>query len=196
MDTTLSIIISFCLGIGLSAAAGFRVFLPLFIFSLAAKFGLDLGESWAFLGSWTAIITLGVATFVEILAYYIPWVDNALDSIAIPLAGLAGTLLMGLSLTGIDSEIFQWGLAIIAGGGTAAAIKGTTASGRLMSSTATGGVGNFVVSTTETIASSILGIVSIFLPILAFILVLVVFYYLYKTYKYFKNKKSKIGLRT
>ena len=196
MDTTLSLIVSFCLGIGLSASAGFRVFLPLFIFSLAAKFGLDLGEGWVWIGSWTAIITLGVATFVEILAYYIPWVDNALDSIAVPLAGLAGTLLMGLSLTGIDSEMLQWGLAIIAGGGTAAAIKGSAASGRLISSTTTGGVGNFVVSTTETVASSILGIVSIFLPVLAFILVLIVFYYLYKAYRYLKDKKDKIGLRS
>ena len=196
MDSTLSLIISFCLGIGLSASAGFRVFLPLFILSIAAKFGLDLSESWAWVGSWTAIITLGVATFVEILAYYIPWVDNILDSIAVPLAGVAGTLLMGLSLAGIDSEVFQWGLAIIAGGGTAAAIKGSTASGRLMSTATTGGAGNFLVSTTETAASSVLGIVSVFLPVLGFILVLVVFYYIYKAYKFFKKKKSKIGLRT
>lgn len=142
----LAIFISFCLGIGLSASAGFRVFLPLFVLSLAARFGFDLNAEWDWVGSWTAIITLGVATFFEIVAYYIPWVDNILDSIAIPLAGVAGTLLMALSLGDVDSEVLQWGLAIIAGGGTATSIKGATASGRLASTATTGGLGNFTVS--------------------------------------------------
>lgn len=191
MESTMSLIISFCLGIGLASAAGFRVFLPLFALSLAAHFGIDLNEQWAWVGSWTAIITLGVATLFEILAYYIPWVDNALDSIAVPLAGIAGTLMMGLSMSGMDSEVFQWGLAIIAGGGTAAAIKGSAAATRLTSTATTGGAGNFVVSTAETAAASVLSIVSIVLPVLALVLVLVLSYYLYRGYRLMKNKIPK-----
>ena len=37
-------------------------------------------------------IALAIATVCEIAAYYIPWVDNALDTIATPAAMVAGTL--------------------------------------------------------------------------------------------------------
>lgn len=88
-------IISICLGIGLAASAGFRVFLPLFALSLAAHFNLwELNESWLWIGSLMAVITLGAATLIEIAAYYIPFVDNLLDTIAIPLATIAGTAVM------------------------------------------------------------------------------------------------------
>lgn len=187
----LSIILSFFLGIGLAASAGFRVFLPLFALSLAARFGFDLNENWAWVGSNVALITLGVATLFEILAYYIPWVDNILDTIAVPLAGIAGTLLMALSMGDVNSEILQWGLAIIAGGGTAAAIKGTAASGRLASTATTAGTGNFLISTTETAAAGVLSLTSIFLPIIGFILVLLILYFIYKGWKLIKNKSSK-----
>lgn len=92
---TVETIISIFLGIGLAASVGFRVFVPLFVLSLAAYFNLwELNESWQWIGSLAAVITLGVATLVEITAYYIPYVDNLLDSIAIPLATVAGTAVM------------------------------------------------------------------------------------------------------
>lgn len=87
--------ISICLGIGLAASVGFRVFLPLFVLSLSSYLNLwELNESWMWLGSIAALITFGVATLVEIMAYYIPYVDNLLDSISVPLAALAGTAVM------------------------------------------------------------------------------------------------------
>ena len=70
-------IISIFLGIGLAASVGFRVFLPLFALSLAAYFGVwELNQHWVWIGSLAALIILGVATLVELLAYFIPWVDN------------------------------------------------------------------------------------------------------------------------
>lgn len=193
METT-TIIISFFVGIGLAASAGFRVFLPLLVLSLAAKFGFDLNQDWAWIGSWTAIITLGIATFVEIIGYYIPWVDNMLDSIAVPMAGIAGTMLMAFSLGNMDSEFLQWGMAIIAGGGTATAVKGSAAGTRLASTTTTGGAGNFLVSTTETFASGVLSLLALIAPIIAFILVLVVFYFIYKGWNYIKGKKRRFPI--
>ena len=90
MDT--QSILSIFLGIGLAASVGFRVFLPMFALSLAAHFNAwELNDSWIWIGSWPALITLGVAMFLEIFAYFIPWFDNLLDSIAIPLAAIAGT---------------------------------------------------------------------------------------------------------
>ena len=184
LDSGYTIIISFCLGIGLAASAGFRVFLPLFILSLASYSGLELLEEFHWLGNLTSLIILGVATVVEILAYYIPWVDNMLDSIAIPIAGIAGTILMGVSFVGIESEIIHWVIAIIAGGGTAATIKGSAAGGRLASTVSTGGVSNFLVSSIETTASTVLSIISLIFPLLGIILVAAVFYFIYKGWKY------------
>lgn len=183
--------IPFCLGIGLAASAGFRVFIPLLALSLAAHFGFDLSENWEWVGSWPALITLGIATLFEIGAYFIPWIDNLLDTITVPLATIAGTLLMGITLTGLDSEIVQWVLAIIAGGGTAAVISGSTASGRAASTATTGGIGNFLVSGGETVAASVLSITSFIWAPLALVLALVVIYFLYKFWKRLAKRKNK-----
>ena len=176
-------ILSIFLGIGLSASVGFRVFLPLFALSLAAYFNVwELNESWMWIGSTTAVFTLGIATVVEIAAYYIPVIDNALDTIAIPLATIAGTAVMVSTVADL-SPVVTWALAIIAGGGTAAAVKSTASATRLGSTVSTAGFGNPVVSTIETGTSFIMSIVSIFLPILAIILVVFIFYMVYKLYK-------------
>jgi hypothetical protein len=122
---TFDIIISIFLGIGLAAAVGFRVFLPLLVLSLAGYFDIiPLNDSWQWAGSLVAVIIMGVATLIEIGGYYIPWVDNALDTIAIPLAAIAGTAVMVATMAELD-PVVTWALAIIAGGGTAAAIKGS-----------------------------------------------------------------------
>jgi len=184
-----STIMSFFLGIGLAASAGFRVFVPLFALSLGAHFGADilnLNESWAWVGSWPAMITLGVATLIEIAAYYIPVVDNLLDSIAIPLAAVAGTVLMGSTLLDMG-EVATWALAIIAGGGTAAAVSGTTAATRAVSTGTTGGTGNFLVNTGETAAASVLSVTSFIWAPLAFVLVVITLYLVYRLWK--KSKK-------
>ena len=176
-------IISICLGIGLAASVGFRVFLPLFALSLASYFNIwELNESWMWIGSLTAVITLGVATLVEIIGYYIPFIDNLLDTIAIPLATLAGTAVM-LSTVADLSPMITWVLAIIAGGGTATAIKTASGATRLTSSVSTAGIGNPIVTTVETGSSIVMSIFSIFLPFVAFVLVIVVFYLIYKKIK-------------
>lgn len=108
-------IISIFLGIGLAASVGFRIFLPLFALSLASYFDVwALNESWQWLGSLAAVITFGVATFVELFAYFIPFVDNLLDGFAVPLAAIAGTAVMVSTVADLD-PIVTWSLAIIAG---------------------------------------------------------------------------------
>jgi hypothetical protein len=184
-----STLMSFFLGIGLAASAGFRVFLPLFALSLGAHFGgdlLNLNDSWQWVGSWPAMITLGVATLIEIIAYYIPVVDNLLDTIAVPLAAIAGTVLMGSTLLDMG-EVATWALAIIAGGGTAAAVSGTTAITRAASTGTTAGTGNFIVNTGETAAASVLSATSFIWAPLAFILVLVTLFIVYKVWKKSKS---------
>ena len=181
--------ISIFLGIGLAAAVGFRVFLPLLILSLAGYCEvIPLNESWQWVGSITAVITMGVATVIEVFGYYIPWLDNLLDTIALPLATLAGTAVMVATVTDLD-PVVTWALAIIAGGGTAAAIKGNASAARLTSTTTTAGVANPILTTVETAIATLLSFASIFVPILAFVFVLVLFFLIFWFYKKLRKKR-------
>lgn len=169
MDSILSILI----GLGLSAACGFRVFVPLLIMSLASRAGvghLELGSSFAWIGSTPALLAFSVATVLEIAGYYIPWVDNLLDAVATPTAIVAG-ILVTASAVGDMSPFLRWSLAILAGGGTAAVFQGVTAMARQVSSFTTGGLGNPVVATVEAGSSAILSVLAITLPVLAVVIV-------------------------
>ena len=118
--------LSICLGLGLSAACGFRVFVPLLGVSTAALAGhLHLAYGFEWLGTWPAFACFLTATILEIVAYYVPWLDNLLDSVATPAAVVAGTIATASVITDM-SPLLQWSLAIIAGGGTAGVIQSAT----------------------------------------------------------------------
>lgn len=184
-------IISIFLGVGLAASAGFRIFLPLFALSLASYFGVwELNQNWQWIGSVAAVITLGAATIFEIFAYFIPFVDNLLDSLAIPLAAIAGTAVMVSTVADLE-PVVTWSLAIIAGGGTATAIKGAGATGRLASTTTTGGLANPLVSTVETGTAMVVSAASIFAPILAVVMVIIILTIIFRIYRRLRPKTSK-----
>ncbi|NWF89054.1 MAG: DUF4126 domain-containing protein [Ignavibacteriaceae bacterium] len=165
------IILTILMGIGLSAASGFRVFIPFLVISIASLTGnLTLEDSFNWIGTLPAVITFSVATVFEIAGYYIPWVDNILDAITSPLAVIAGAVLMASVVTDI-SPLFKWTLAIIAGGGVAGTIQALTGATRAASSLTTGGFGNPVVSTVESGGSLTLAAMAIFIPIFAGIIV-------------------------
>lgn len=167
IDTALSI----ALGIGLAAAVGFRVFLPLAIASVAAYTGhLNLSEGFAWLGTPAAMIMLGVAAVVEVLAYYVPAVDNVLDSITTPLALTAGTIVSAAVITDLP-PLIKWSTAIIAGGGVAAITQGATSMLRAKSTAFTGGLGNPVLSTFEMFAAGTVTVLALVVPVLAVALV-------------------------
>ena len=172
------VILALCMGLGLAAASGFRVFLPPFLLSIAVRADaveVDLtNTSLEYFDSNVAVILLGMATLAELAGYYVPWVDNLLDTIASPAAIVAGTGMTAIVL-GESDPVIQWSLAIIAGGGVSAAVQGATVVTRGVSTAITGGVGNPVVSTGENIASIILAIFAIILPILAAVLVVILF---------------------
>ena len=97
-----SYILSAFIGIGLAAASGFRVFLPMFAVSLASYMGwIPMNENFQWLAGLPTLITTGIATIVEILAYYIPYVDHLLDTLSVPLATVAGSV-MSVSYTHLD----------------------------------------------------------------------------------------------
>lgn len=186
-------IISIFLGVGLAASVGFRVFLPLFALSLASYFGVwELNDNWQWIGSLAALITLGAATIIEIFAYFIPWVDNLLDSIAVPLAAIAGTAVMVSTVADLD-PVVTWSLAIIAGGGTATAIKGASAASRLASTATTGGVANPVVSTIETGTATVVSVASIFAPIIAAVMVVIILAIIFSIYRKLRPRRNAGG---
>jgi hypothetical protein len=167
-------VVGILVGVGLAASTGFRVFVPLLVVSVAANTGyMELAENFKWLGTGTALVAFGVASAIEIAAYYIPWLDNLLDTIASPIAVVAGAVLFAASVTGFD-PFLQWSLAIIAGGGSAAIVQGGTVVSRLASTTTTGGLANFVVSTIETVAGFIFSVMSLVVPLLTLIFLLAV----------------------
>ncbi len=116
-------ILSICLGIGLASASGFRVFLPMFALSIASYFNIiPLNESWAWIGGLPALISFGAAMIFEIFGYYIPFVDNLLDTVATPLAAIAGFVIVASTLVDISPTMTTI-LAIIAGSGSASAMQ-------------------------------------------------------------------------
>lgn len=190
-------------GIGLAAACGFRVFVPLFVASLAANTGVDafgginfqdmLGQNYEWLGSTPLTIALGVATGVEIASYYIPWLDNALDSIATPAAVIAGTFITGAVMPDfMGNGAFQWIAAAIAGGGTAGAVQGASVITRGASTATTGGVANPIISTAELGGSIVTALLAILAPILASILVLILMFFVVRTiFRFFKRRSQE-----
>ncbi len=167
----MELLLSVALGIGLSAACGMRVFAPFAVMSAAALTGqLGLSDSFGWIGTYQALVLFSVATLIEVLSYYIPWVDNLLDTIATPAAILAGAIATASVVTDM-SPLMRWTLAIIAGGGTAGIIQMGTTWMRGVSSVSTGGLGNFVVATGEWMGSLTIATLSVLFPFLVLLFV-------------------------
>ncbi len=167
METFTSILV----GLGLAAACGFRVFVPLLIAGLAARFGgMNVAPGFHWLAGTPALVAFAVATGVEIVGYYVPWIDNLLDALAAPVAVVAGMLLMASTL--VDCGPFlHWTLAVLAGGGTAAVFQGLTTVARQVSSISTGGLGNPVLATVEGGSSALLAVLAVTVPIAALVMI-------------------------
>jgi Domain of unknown function (DUF4126) len=167
-DLALSIV----LGIALAAATGFRVFLPMLIVSGAAYTGhLHLDNSFAWLDTPVALIMLSVAACAEVLAYYIPVVDNLLDALATPAALVAGTIVSAAVMTDVPPMV-KWTAAVIAGGGVAGLTQGVTGILRAHSTVLTGGLGNPVIATAELGGAVLISFLALAAPAAAIALVI------------------------
>jgi len=191
VDTPLSTLFSIALGIGLAAATGFRVFVPLLVAGLAARLGyIPLIDSFAWLQSTPALIALGTAAALETLAFYIPGVDHLLDVVAGPLAIAAGVLTSASVMVDMPPEA-RWPIALIAGGGIAGLTKAGAALFRVKSTALTGGLGNPAVSTAETAGAATLSILAIAAPLLCALAAIALVVYLFRrTRRAFKTPRS------
>ncbi|XHX81092.1 MAG: DUF4126 domain-containing protein [Stenomitos frigidus ULC029] len=192
MDTFISLL----LGISLSAACGFRVFVPLLVVSAAAIVGhLDLPSNVAWVGTDHALIAFAVASSLEIAGYYIPWFDHLLDTVATPLAIVAGTVVTAATAPDM-SPLAQWTLAAIAGGGAAGLTKGLLNLLRIGSTATSGGLTNPILSTLELIAALGLSALAIALPVVAGVIVLGVLpFAIYRLWRFlFKRQPQPVTI--
>jgi Domain of unknown function (DUF4126) len=173
-------IIGLLIGIGLSAACGFRVFIPMMGLSIAAISGhITLSHGFDWIGTWPALIAFTTATALEIGAYYIPWIDHVLDALMTPAAAVAGTILT-VSMLGDISPFFKWSMAILAGGGASSIVQGGTVVFRALSSHTTGGMANFLLSSSELLGSILFTVSAILLPVMTFFIVLLIIFVIIK----------------
>lgn len=180
MEIITQYIIPVLLGIGLSAACGLRVFLPLFLVSLCGYMGkVSLNESFVWLTQLPALITFGIASIVEVVAYFIPFIDHLLDAVTIPSSVIAGITLFA-SFFPESEPLIKWVLAIIAGGGTAGLVSTATSLTRLKSTALTAGLGNPIISIAETAGSVLVSLLTILFPVFVILIIIVLFYLLFK----------------
>ncbi len=186
----LEIILSLSLGLGLAAACGFRIFIPPLMMGVGSRFDLyDLEGSFIWVGEDWAIVVFAIATLLEIGGYYVPWIDNLLDTVATPAAVIGGIFVTSASLEGDVDPSLQWILATIAGGSTAGVIQLGTVATRAVSTGVTGGLANPVVSTLEALASVICILLSFFLAIvIPFVLILLI----WKAIEYITKSKAEM----
>ncbi len=177
MDTVVSI----GLGIGLSAACGFRVFVPLLVASILGVTGwMPLAvEGTGWIATWPALIVFATATVLETLGYFIPWVDHILDTIATPAAVVAGVLVSASTMVNFP-PLIRWVVALIAGGGIAGLVQGATVITRAKSTALTAGLGNPFVATGEFLGSVVTCLLAVFAPIVALVLVLAGLLFLFR----------------
>jgi hypothetical protein len=166
-------LVSIALGLSLSAACGFRVFVPLLAIGAAARLELvELSPGFSWMGATPTLIAFGTATLLEVAAYYIPWLDNFLDAAATPAAIIAGILASAAVFVDMP-PLVRWVVALVGGGGAAGLIQGATVLLRIKSLATTGGLGNPVVSTAELAGSTVVSVLAIFVPIFCLVLLLV-----------------------
>jgi hypothetical protein len=168
MESTWSGFGGFVIGIGLAAACGFRIILPFLGLSIAAMDNfIQLSPEFQWIATWPALIAFATAAILEVAAYYVPWMDNLLDTVTTPLAVMAGTIAAAAVVSDV-SPLIKWSLAIIAGGGMAGIVQTGTTLLRGISSISTCGAGNFAISTAEFAGVLAATLLSLLIPLLAF----------------------------
>ena len=191
----MDVLIAILTGVGLAAACGFRVFVPLFLVSLSMNAGVDMplgldstvqtlmGEDMAWLGQPLVTTGLGVATLVEVGGFYIPWVDNLLDVLAAPLAVGAGTFMSAALMPELFGDgAMKWAIALMAGGGSSGVVQFGTALARGTSTATTAGLANPLVATFELISSILTTLFAVLIPLLVIAVLAGVAYFLWSVF--------------
>jgi Domain of unknown function (DUF4126) len=175
LPLNLDTILELLLAISLSAAAGFRVFVPLLVLSAAAVLGhVDLPARFDWIENPQALALFTAAAILEVIGYSIPWFDHLLDILATPAAIVAGTI-VAASLSPEMDPLAQWTLALATGGAAAGLTKTLMNLLRGGSTAATGGLANPIFALLELAIATGLSVLAIAAPIVSAAVVLGVF---------------------
>ena len=187
------IFLSLSLGLGLAAACGFRVFIPPLMMGVGSRLDLyDLEGSFVWVDDAWAIAIFAVATLLEIGGYFIPWIDNLLDTVATPAAIIGGIFVTSASLEGELDPSAQWTLSVIAGGSVSGVIQLGTVATRAISTGTTGGLANPIISLLEAVASILCILISLFF--VATIPIVIIFL-IWKSIGYIQITKKEITVQ-
>jgi hypothetical protein len=110
------------------------------------------------------------ATVLEIAAYYVPFLDNLLDTIAAPAAVMAGMLASASVMMDLPPWL-HYSVAIAGAGGTAGLMAASTSLLRLKSSGLTAGMGNAFLATFELVGALGVALIAVLAPLLALVVV-------------------------
>jgi hypothetical protein len=188
MDANLFLPIA--LGVSLAAATGFRVFLPLLMTGIAMRLGYaPQGETFAWAASTPALIMFTVAAITEVAAYYLPGIDNLLDTVATPAATLAGIGVAAAMMTDLP-PMLKWTLAIVAGGGAATMTQSATAVLRGHSTVLTAGLANPAIATAEILGAIAVSLLAIFAPWVALVVALMFLWIVWRSWQAFRRSRQ------
>ena len=187
------ILLSLSLGLGLAAACGFRVFIPPLMMGVGSRLDLyKLEGSFVWVDDTWAIAIFAVATLLEIGGYFIPWIDNLLDTVATPAAIIGGIFVTSASLEGELDPSAQWTLSVIAGGSVSGVIQLGTVATRAISTGTTGGLANPIISLLEAVASILCILISLFLVA---IIPIVIIFLIWKSIGYIQITKKGVAVQ-
>ena len=166
------VVLALALGIGLAACAGLRAWLPLLMAGGAARIGwLELGDSFAFLGSNRALILFGVASVIEIVADKVPALDHVLDALSTVVRPAAGALLAASVMWPVSDPLTALALGVAVGAPVALVPHAAKSMFRVASSSVTAGLANPLVSLAEDGLVVFLFVVTVVVPVLMVTLV-------------------------
>ncbi len=180
------------LGLGLASASGLNTFLPLLMLASAAHFhigGVQLNGSYAWLAGDAALITLALATVLEIAGDKIPLIDHGLDVVGTVARPAAGALAAASVFVGVDPTIAAV-LGLIIGAPTALGFHAAKAGTRAASSAATLGVGNPILSVLEDVAAFFMTLFSLLAPVAVPIILLIMGWISWKVFRAVKRPRA------
>src|SRR5918993_3000469 len=158
------------IGMGASWVSGINLYASIATLGLLGRFAnLNLPGELEVLTSWPVIAVAVVLYLIEFFADKIPIVDSTWDVVHTFIRVPAGAILAATAFGDFDKSVQV--IAFLLGGGLALSSHGTKAATRAVVNTSPEPVSNIVVSSLEDVLAVVSILLSVFLPVLLFVVV-------------------------
>ncbi|HMB25355.1 MAG TPA: DUF4126 domain-containing protein [Anaerolineales bacterium] len=170
---------------GLSASAGLNAYIPLLLVGLLARYTnlIHLNQPWDTLSNAWIILLLCILVIIEMLADKVPAVNHINDVIQTVIRPAAGAVAFAASANVVTdvSPVLALACGLLVAG-TVHVAKSAVVRPAVTATTA--GVGNVPVSIAEDVASTVVSLLAVVVPVLIGTLLIValafIFYWLYR----------------